>query len=164
MTNKEFILMLSEKYYRRLYLYVRQICPRKDLAEDIVQEVMLTAYQKADDLKHHDNIKGWLYQTARYKMLHMVQENISYEELDSLEEMISDGTYFEEKSIASLDLTPEIMKYINKDELDLMLRHYEDGYAYVELAEEYSTSWQALKSKAQRIRKKLKKVLRGYLL
>ena len=45
MTNEDFILMLSQKYYKQLYLFAKQICPDKNLASDIVHFRLLTTYR-----------------------------------------------------------------------------------------------------------------------
>ena len=162
MTNEDFILMLSGKYYKPLYLYVRKICNHKDFAEDIVQDTFLIAYQKADELQHHENIAGWLYQTARYRMLHVLEENLYYEELGAIADTVSAGDGFEEDCISVLDLYPEMANQLDPQELRLIIRHYEEGYSYRELAEEYQTSCDSIKMKVKRIRQLLRRNLQKY--
>lgn len=163
MTNEEFILMLSGKYYRSLYQYARKICDDKSFAEDIVQETFLIAYQKAEELKTHENISAWLYQTARYRMLHALEEKLYYEELSTIAEKVGDRSRFEEGCISELDLYPKIVEKLNPQDLRLILRHYEEGYSYSELAEEYQTSTGSIKMRMQRIRKQLRENLSEYL-
>jgi RNA polymerase sigma-70 factor (ECF subfamily) len=162
MTNEDFILMLSQKYYKRLYQYAKKICADKHIAADIVQDTLLIAYQKADELQKHENILGWLYQTARYKMLQALEESLYYEDLGTIADKVSDNKRYEDDCIISLDLYPEIAKHLNANDLRLMIRHYEEGYNYEELAEEYHTSKDSIKMKMYRIRRKLQKNLREY--
>lgn len=162
MTNEEFIMMLSRKYYKTLYQYARKICNDKNIAADIVQDTLMIAYQKADKLQKHENIMGWLYQTARYRMLHLLEESLYYEELSTIAETTYDDSCFEDRCIAILDIYPEIARQLNPQDLRLLLRHYEEGYGYRELAEEYNTSQDSLKMRMQRIRKQLRKSLREY--
>ena len=159
MTNEDFIVMLSQTYYKPLYQYARKICEDRTLAADIVQETLLIAYQKADELQNHENIAGWLYQTARYRMLHCLEDTLYYEELSTIAETVSDDAGFEDQSIAVLDLYPELARQLNPQDLRLIIRHYEEGYNYKELAEEYHTSPDSVKMRVQRIRKQLQKSL-----
>lgn len=162
MTNEDFILMLAGKYYKPLYLYARKICDDKNIAADIVQETFLIAYKKADTLQNHENIAGWLYQTARYRMLHLLEENLYYEELGTIAEFIDCNSGFEDNCIAVLDLYPALARQLNPQDLRLIIRHYEEGYDYKELAEEYNTSHDSIKMRIMRIRKQLRKSLREY--
>lgn len=162
MTNEDFILMLSRKYYKHLYRYAKKICNDSNFAADVVQDTLMIAYQKADELQKHENIAGWLYQTARYRMLHILEENLYYEDLSAAAEHISGSSGFEDDCITILDLYPEIAKQLNPQDLRLIIRHYEEGYNYRELAEEYNTSCSSIKMRMHRIRRQLQKSLREY--
>lgn len=155
MTNYDFILMISQKYYKSLYQYVKQICRDKTIVADIVQDTFMIAYEKADALRDHQNIQGWLYRTARYRTLQVLKSALEYEELSTIAETVCDDSSFEDDSIAIIDLYPEMAKHLKPQELQLIIRHYEEGYNYSDLAEEYHTSQISVKSKLQRIRKKL---------
>lgn len=162
MTNEDFILMLSQKYYKPLYQYARKICDDRNFAADVVQDTLLIAYQKADELQKHENIGGWLYQTARYRILHTLEESLYYEDLSSISETISDNANFEDDCITILDLYPEIARQLNPQDLRLIIRHYEEGYNIKELAREYHTSCGSIKMRMHRIRRQLQKSLQGY--
>lgn len=162
MTNEDFILMLSRKYYKPLYQYAKKICDDGNFAADVVQDTLLIAYQKADELQSHENIGGWLYQTARYRILHTLEENLYYEDLSTITETISDSSGFEDDCITILDLYPEIARQLNPQDLRLIIRHYEEGYNVRELAREYDTSCASIKMRMHRIRRQLQKSLREY--
>lgn len=59
-----------------------------------------------------------------------------------------------------LDLYPEMARHLDPRDLRLIIRHYEEGYGYNELAEEYHTSQASVKMRLQRARKKLQKNLK----
>lgn len=164
MTNEEFVLMLSQKYYQRIYKYAKQICPDKNLAADIVQETLMIAYEKADDLKKHENILGWLYQTAKNQMSHMLRNSLlHYEEFDALSEILSTKTNFEDESISMADLYPDIAKLLKPQDMQMLILHYTQKYTFEELAEDYGTSKASVKMRLQRSRKKLQENLKRYL-
>lgn len=162
MTNEELIMMLSRKYYKPLFQYAAKICKSKPLAADIVQDTLMIAYQKADELQTHENPTGWLYQTARYRILHILEENLYYEELGAIAETVRADAGVEEECIAVPDLYPKLVRQLNPQDLRLIIRRYEEGYNYSELAEEYHTSQDSIKMKILRIRRRLQKSLREY--
>lgn len=156
MTPEEFILSISQKYYKPLYQYIKQVCPDKNLAYDIVQDTFLLAYEKAEELYEHTQIQHWLYRTARYRMLHHLEDALSYEELDVLANTLEDGRDYEEEIISRLDFYPELAKNLTFYELHLLMKHYEDGYPCAEIAEEQHTSKASIKMRLLRIRRKLR--------
>jgi RNA polymerase sigma-70 factor, ECF subfamily len=57
------------RYADAVYGYVsRRLAPRRDLVEDIVQDVFLAALQKLDTFAGHSSIVGWLLGIARHKV------------------------------------------------------------------------------------------------
>lgn len=157
MTNDEFTSMLTRQYYKPLYQFISKICSDKALVSDIVQDTFLIAYEKMDELKTHDNIAGWLYRTARFRMLQLLVENLNYENLDSLADSIGDNRNFEEECIATLEQYPEMAKHLDAGELQLIIKHYEKGYGFRELAKEYNTTEASMKMKIQRLKKRIRK-------
>ena len=156
MTDYEFMLELSDKYYTPLYEYINKICFNKSLVSDIIQDTFLIAYQKADKLQNHENLSGWLYLTARHRMLQIMAEYLNYNYLDSAE-ALSDGHNYEDECIAIADLYPVISQYTTPDELSLILGHYKDGYTFHELAEKYDMTESSIKMKTTRAKKKLRR-------
>ncbi|MDO5409749.1 MAG: sigma-70 family RNA polymerase sigma factor [Lachnospiraceae bacterium] len=161
MTNDQFIMLLSDKYYKPLYQYAIHICDDSAFAADIVQETLMTAYQKADELQKHENISGWLYQTARYKMLQMLANIRRYKALDNVADTLADNRDYEEECITRLELYPEMARNLSLEDLNLILKHYEEGFGYNELAEEYCSSEITIRSRVRRIRNRLRKTLDG---
>lgn len=160
MTNTEFTIRLAKEYYKSVYRYANKICSDESMAADIVQDTMLIAYQKADELKEHPNITGWLCRTARYRMLQILENTLDYEELDSLADVLSDNSDLEEEYIARLEKYPKMARELESDEIQLIIKHFEEGYSCKELAKEYNTTEAPVKMKILRIKKKLQKRLK----
>lgn len=156
MTNEELIIEFSQKYYKRVYRYVKQICHDKTLVADIVQDTFLIAYEKADVLQNHKNPDKWLYATARYQMLKVVENKISPLNLDSFSETLADNNTYEDDIITGCDIFTGMVKNLDSYELRLMIQHYEEGYSASELAEQYHTTPGSIKMKMQRAKRKLK--------
>lgn len=160
MTNEEFTIYLAKEYYKSVYQYVNKICSDESLVADVVQETMLIAYQKADELKKHPNVKGWLYRTARYRMLRILENTLNYEDLESFADLLSDNSNLEEEYIASLEKYPRMARELEPDELRLIVKHFEEGYSLKELAQEYNTAVSPVKMRILRIKRKLQKRLK----
>ncbi len=156
MTNDEFILKLSREYYGRLYRYVNKICSNKELVADIVHDTFLIAYEKADTLRTHENMIGWLYLTARRRMLRLLEETLYFENLDDLAETLEAEEDLIEQCIEKLDLYPTVKKYLETEEFILLMRYYKEGYDYKELAKERKATEASVKMRIRRIIKKVK--------
>lgn len=159
MTNEEFIDSILDEYYATVYQFAYRICSDYTLADDIAQETFSIAWEKVEELRKHENIKGWLYQTARFRMLQMVEGTLHYLELGEVADWLSDGKDEENLWILRVDMYRKITRYITAEELSLILQHYEEGYNYQELAEKYQIREWAMRKRFSRIREKLKAAL-----
>ncbi len=57
------------RHANHVYSYVRRrLIPRADLAEDLVQEVFLAAWQSLDKFRGESSLRGWLLGIARHKV------------------------------------------------------------------------------------------------
>lgn len=162
MTNDEFILKLSREYYGRLYRYVNKICSNKELVADIVHDTFVIAYEKADQLKHHENIAGWLYVTARKRMLKLLEQEQHFENLEDLADSLETEDDVIEQCIEKLDLYPAVEQHLKTEEFALLMRYYKEGYEYRELAAESQVTEASIKMKIRRIVEKVKSRLCNY--
>lgn len=161
MTNEELIIELSQKYYKSLYQYVKQICDDKTIVADIVQDTFMIAYEKADTLQKHEDPVKWLYITAKFRMLQITATAIQYKDLDSIAESVPDDIEFENDVISNCDAMLEMTRSLEPHEIRLIIQHYREGYTPKELAEEYHTTPGSIKMRMQRAKQKLKMVLKG---
>lgn len=157
MTNDELMSMLAQKYYKALYQFICRICSDKALVSDVVQDTFLIACEKMDNLQTHQSIEGWLYRTARFRMLQLLVERLNYENLDSLADSMGDNRNYEDECITALEKYPKIAQYLDIAELQLIIKHYEEGYGFRELAREYNTTEASIKMKIQRLKRRLRK-------
>lgn len=157
MTNDELMSILAQKYYKPLYQFIYRICSDKALVSDVVQDTFLIACEKMDTLQTHQSIEGWLYRTARFRMLQLLVERLNYENLDSLADCIEDNKNYEDECITTLEKYPKIAQYLDIAELQLIIKHYEEGYGFRELAWEYNTTEASIKMKIQRLKRRLRK-------
>lgn len=159
MTNDDFIVMLTQKYYSSLFQYVSRVFHDRSMALDIVQETFLLVSEKADELQLHENIHDWLYNTARYKMLQYLPESSYYDALDTTNNTAYDVRDYSNKYMLSLEQKyPSIASQLSPEDLQLVIKRYEHGYEISELAEEYHTTETSIKMRLRQITDELRKV------
>lgn len=146
--------IIISDYYNKLKKYLTGEINNSELAEDIVQEVMLkvvTAHQKN---YHVQNIKAWIFQIARNTLIDYYRKEQSQEKLDQehLNEVLielQDKSFSPDKFlIPMIHLLPQ--KYSNP----LLLSDI-DNIPQAEIAKQLNLSISATKMRIQRARKML---------
>ena len=59
----------AERYRRELHVHCYRMLGSFDQAEDVVQEVMLQAWRRRDDLERPEHLRAWLYKIATNRCL-----------------------------------------------------------------------------------------------
>ncbi len=62
-----------ERYWMVMYSHVRRMLNNEDDAKDVVQEVFTTLWLKAGLIQGETNLPGYLYTTARHKVINLVR-------------------------------------------------------------------------------------------
>lgn len=135
---------------------------RDDLAEDIVQEVFVSLWQKREQIKLTTSIKNYLFQSTRNKAIEIIRRN----KLES--EYVSEEL---NKNENSYEIEVEANNYMLKEKLNRSIRQLPpkcreifvlskmNGLTYGEIAEELNLS---VKTVENQIGRGLK-LLRGML-
>lgn len=145
---------IIQNFYSQLKKYLIGKTKNSELAEDIVQEVMLkviTAHQKNLQVK---NLKAWLYQISRNTLIDYYRKNANV--IQENEDYLKDTLYsLQEESFSPIDyLIPMINLLPDKYSKPLMLSDI-DNMPQSEIAEKLALSLSATKMRIQRGRKKL---------
>ncbi len=145
---------IIQNFYSHLKNYLIGKIKNSELAEDIVQEVMLkvvTAHQK--NLKVQ-NLKAWLYQIARNTLIDYYRKNANV--ILENENYLKDSLYYlQEEPFSPIDyLIPMINLLPDKYSKPLMLSDI-DNIPQSEIAEKMALSLSATKMRIQRARKML---------
>lgn len=145
---------IIQNFYSQLKKYLIGKIKNRELAEDIVQEVMLkviTAHQKNLQVK---NLKAWLYQISRNTLIDYYRKNANV--IQENEDYLKDTLYsLQEESFSPIDyLIPMINLLPDKYSKPLMLSDI-DNMPQSEIAEKLALSLSATKMRIQRGRKKL---------
>jgi len=64
---------IYRRHWHLLYLHTRKLLTDKDEAKDLVQDVFYSLWTKAAELDIRTNVKGFLYVTARNRVLNAIR-------------------------------------------------------------------------------------------
>ena len=154
-TKDKFFNDLMEETYERVYTFVSRGCNNKEFTEDVVQETFLEAYRKIEVLLEHPNKMGWLYNTAKFKMLKLRSRDGKYcllnDKYDTLVDEKSGEHLYEE-----IELAETIKSSVSEVEYEMLFDYYLNGYTSVEVAEKYNLDKGGIRMRMTRLKKKLK--------
>jgi RNA polymerase sigma-70 factor (ECF subfamily) len=131
-------------------------------AEELVQDVLLTVYRRASDVRNHLCFTGWLFQVARNSLLqharkrHAVVESLTGREG---EEQILGQTTAQFQMAEESELF-DWMQVLEEDEREICLMRYMDGLDYQAIAEALHLPMGTVKWKLHQIKKKIAARLR----
>lgn len=158
-TKDKFLKELMDATYEKIYLFINRRQADKDFVEDVVQEIFLEAYRKAEILMDHPNQLGWLYITARNKMLKL---NSKKKDLCFLEE--GDIAYIErlkteEEQYGEIELEEAIKATVGEEQYQMLRDYYLNGYSSGEIAKKYGMESGNVRMRMSRLKKKLRETL-----
>lgn len=153
---------LINKYEMKILKFIYYKVGQKEVAEDICQEVFITAYNKLNTFKYDYAFSSWLYTIARNKCIDYGRKKGKRKET-SLEEVrfmesnsIKPEEAYEYKEMKSL--IEEYLNTLGKIDRDIIILRYVNELTFSEIA-------QVLKIKESKVKNrfyKLKKDFREY--
>ena len=66
--------LIYNKYYPRLFYFILEFIPLKDITENIVQDTFLTLWNKRNTLKDNTNIASYLFVVAKNNTLYKLRD------------------------------------------------------------------------------------------
>ncbi len=145
------------EYRTKIFQFIRSRVEDSSFAEDITQDVFVKILKKIDSLQSEDKLQSWLYQIARNSIIDYYRLKKPLLKLPELPHSIDDSN----KNVLE-DLSECIMPMIKK-----LPKHYReaiilyefDGKTHKDIAHAEGISLSGSKSRVQRGRAILKKML-----
>ena len=143
-----------------LKTFILRRVSNEQVAEDILQDVFLKIHSRIDTLKDPARLQGWIYQIVRNAITDHYRDPAAKptEELPAL--LIAPD--ITEDDTAARDLIPSVKSFVHQLPHDyrqaILLTEY-GGLNQRELAEKLGISVSGAKSRVQRAREKLRKML-----
>lgn len=170
-----FFQSLCEQYYADLGNFLLALTKDRELAQDLLQETFIVAWNKRELLLTHPNPAGFLFQTARLCLKHARQKQkkqqsrvlyLDREQLAQQKQEQHGNDPWEELCLqqdTAIDETKWItaaLQQLSDEEYLLYRQHYLEKKTFVQLAQEHQQSAVCLRMRALRIRKKVQKAVR----
>jgi RNA polymerase sigma-70 factor (ECF subfamily) len=171
--NVEAFSKLISRYLNPLYNFVYRLTHDKILAEDIVQETFVKAWQK---IKQYDSdrssFKTWIFRIARNTLIDYLRkkDHAVFSDFDAddgtntLTDNLPDTTMHIEETLAGIEDTQtleKILKKLSHSDREIILLHYHQQLTFEEIGTVLNTSPNTIKSRHRRALIALKKIYRA---
>lgn len=158
--NTDFIRLFAP-VQSQLLMYIRSLLPNFSDADDLLQEVAATAWNKFDDYDEaQGNFKSWLFGIARNKVMHSKRRFLRTQNLLNEVQMLKAENYFSEAGTIATDerqnALQECIAQLSPDQKDLLISRYRDKKKSYELGEILKRSAEQVRIQLYRLRKVLK--------
>ncbi len=116
---------LYEKFRRRIYSHIYRLLGNQEDADDVTQEVFVTAYLTWDGLYARDSLSAWLYRIATNLCIDLLRRRkcISYWVYEHTDGIIEEDDSFRSSSSGGI---PEIAE---REHIQRTFAHLPKGYA-----------------------------------
>lgn len=148
--------------------YVRSLLPGFNGADDIAQEVLLTAWEKRLEFELGSNFKAWIFRIAHYSVQNQRRKLVRHGWLIFDDEMVAktdpewvdgDSTRLE----AEAEALQDCLGTMKPEDRELLSIRYESGLSLEEFARKQEISPGTLKARLFRIRSSLRSCIEARL-
>ncbi len=150
-------------YVSRVYRFIfYRVGGRRDVAEDLTQDVFLKAFSAFDRYDPSISQTSWIFTIARNHLINYLQKQKPTIDLEEIENTHHDGVDWVERFALKEDeahLWKALQTLPPQDRELIRLKHLE-GWGFEDLAEKYGKSAGSLRIQAHRAMKNLKKHLK----
>jgi RNA polymerase sigma-70 factor (ECF subfamily) len=147
---------LMENHNQEIFAYLWRTLPTAADAEDCLQETFLRAFKAYPRLKHHDNLRAWLYKIASNAAKDHFRQIQRRDALQLKLSMQAPTAHVQEELHISLhELQAAVMALPHKQRSALILSKYQ-GLSYEEISQTLSISQEAARANVYQALKKLR--------
>jgi RNA polymerase sigma-70 factor (ECF subfamily) len=160
---QEKFLRLYAEQEQALQGYVRSMLPDRNEASEVMQELIVTLWQKFGD---SEDFRRWAFGVARMKVLHLLQKRKRDRHVfgeDLIRQLADRQEGFEQRHISQREALEECLKKLGQKPRELVLTAYTQGTRIHDLAAQRGETAMSLYKKLHRIRQSLLECVRRTL-
>jgi RNA polymerase sigma factor (sigma-70 family) len=149
--------------YKKLVRFVRYLIDdtaERD-AEDIVQDVMLNIFNKADITEPIENLSAYIYQSLRHRVIDVLRKKKDAISLSGLIHDVRSDTVHEVEKKEIQEQILRAMDSLSDDQRAIIIATEFEGRSYRELAEEWQIPIGTLLARKSRALEKMRHKLTG---
>lgn len=129
-TREKGVSSMMDAYQSRLYWHIRRLIVDHDLAQDVLQDTFIKAYQNFHQFKRDSQLYTWLYRIATNEALQQLNKLKRMQKSDEgseyhLQNLVADNVSAEADEIQIL-LQKAIHSLPEKQKLVFTMRYYDD--------------------------------------
>ncbi|KIA90125.1 RNA polymerase sigma factor [Kaistella jeonii] len=129
-TREKGVRSMMDAYQSRLYWHIRRLIVDHDLAQDVLQDTFIKAYQNFHQFKQDSQLYTWLYRIATNEALQQLNKMKKMQKSDEgseyhLQNLVAENVTADADEIQIL-LQKAIQSLPEKQKLVFTLRYYED--------------------------------------
>lgn len=153
---------LVHAHQRRIFALALRMLRSRSEAEDVTQEVFLTAWRRLPDLRADDAFAGWLYRTATRRCLNLLTRTRSTAELDTEATATPDpdadpaDAAMRTQTLAALE---EALAHLTPEQRAVWLLREVHDRSYEEIAAAVGATPQAVRGRLARARLQVAEVM-----
>lgn len=161
--DKSALAAFYNQFSLRLFGYLYRLTNNRSLAEDILQEVMLVVWEKADCYRGESKVSSWVFGIAHNLALAALRRDQSGDwlEWDAVEAVESDTPALEENVIhlANTEAIMQALSELTPDHREVLELAFYQEFSCKEIAAIASVPEGTVKSRLSYARKTLKAIL-----
>ena len=158
--------MMIDMYSKKVYNMALNFAGSSDDASDITQDIFLKVYNNIDKFKEDNNFTSWLLRLSKNYCIDYWRKNKYYRSSLELDENLHDKSFDDKETPEDSIIRKDDIDYLRKKLLLLppdlrallIMRDIQD-YSYQEIAEHLNIPLGTTKSRINRARTKLAKII-----
>lgn len=152
-----------EQIYREMYEEIKKfiayyIGNDRRVLDDIIQDTFIETFVHIDKLFQNENYRGWVYNTAKYKIM-KYRSNLCRTDSKCVGLEYVDYYWEARDLVQQRAIFLDLSEVLTEWEYRLVIQHYKYGYTYEEIAKENNMRLGACKMRMHRIIKKLRSAM-----
>ena len=159
----KFFHNLCKENYKQIFKYILVMIHDKSVAEDIVQEVFLIAYEKRTVIFSYENKRAFLYKVSKNLTNEYIRKNQKCKIVELNENNIVDEEdlcdlicHKEDEKIDEQKYIADVINELPKDKKELYHLYYIDKVPMKNIAKELNLNEATLRMRFVRLRKDIK--------
>ncbi|MEC0239285.1 sigma-70 family RNA polymerase sigma factor [Paenibacillus dokdonensis] len=153
---------IVKKYQRQIFVYCWRLLGSRQEAEDVVQDILVKAFEKIHTYKPSVSFSSWLYKMAYHHCLNLIRRRKLHHKIKSalfLQNLITASAAHEvERQLFSEPLSKALGTLTVEERNLLVLRIFEEK-SFGEIGEILNKSEEAVRKKYSRTKIKLKSMM-----
>lgn len=129
-TSEKGLRVMMDIYQSRLYWHIRRLIVQHDVAQDVLQDTFIKAYQNFAQFKNDSKLYTWLYRIATNEALQQLAKMKKMQKADEdteqqLQKLVADNVEHDAEEIQIL-LQKAIQTLPEKQKLVFNIRYYDE--------------------------------------